>query len=67
MPQKNSISIGQLYFTMPSEGECYYLHMLLYMVTCLKSFEDLRTYDGITYPTYKEACMARGLLESDEE
>src|SRR5216117_2319841 len=41
--------------------------MLLYTVRGPKSFEDLRTYDGIIYSTYKQACTARGLLESDDE
>ena len=29
------------------------------------SFDDLRTYEGHTYSTYREACIARGLLEND--
>jgi isopentenyl diphosphate isomerase/L-lactate dehydrogenase-like FMN-dependent dehydrogenase len=29
--------------------------------------EDIRTYNGILYNTFKEACMARGLLNNDEE
>ena len=37
------------------------------MVKGPKSFEDLPTYDGVIHNTYKEACMARGLLESDDE
>ena len=66
-PRKSGISIGRLYFAVPSEGERYYLRMLLYTVRGPKSFEDLRTYHGTVYSTYKEACMARGLLESDDE
>ena len=31
------------------------------------SFEDVRTFEGVTYPTFKDACTTRGLLESDEE
>ncbi|QRW17527.1 ATP-dependent DNA helicase PIF1 [Rhizoctonia solani] len=31
------------------------------------SFESLRTFEGQVFPTFKEACIAQGLLESDEE
>src|SRR5204863_1710589 len=43
------------------------LRMLLYTVKGPKSFEHLQTYDGIIYSTYKGACIARELLESDDE
>jgi hypothetical protein len=29
------------------------------------SFEDLRTVVGVTYPTFREACEKRGLIETD--
>ncbi|KNZ76135.1 hypothetical protein J132_11357 [Termitomyces sp. J132] len=32
-----------------------------------ESWADLRTFNGHTYPTYKEACKALGLLEDDAE
>jgi hypothetical protein len=41
--------------------------MLLYTIPCPTSFEYLRIYDGQLYPTFQAACMARGLLESDDE
>ena len=31
------------------------------------SFEDLRTVNGQTNETFVEACLARGLIEDDEE
>ncbi|XP_071741041.1 uncharacterized protein [Rutidosis leptorrhynchoides] len=31
------------------------------------SYADLRTVDGITYDTFKEACYAMGLLDDDKE
>ena len=66
-PRKSGVSVGRIYFAVPSEGERYYLRLLLYTLKGPKSFEDLRTYDGIIHSTYKQACMARGLLESDDE
>ena len=31
------------------------------------SYESLRTYNNILYPTFKEACKTHGLLEDDQE
>ena len=66
-PRKNGISIDRIYCAVPFEGERYYLRMLLYTVKCPNSFTDLRTYNDIIYPTYKEACIVKGLLDSDDE
>jgi hypothetical protein len=41
--------------------------MLLYIIPCPISFEYLLIYDDVLYPTFQASCMARGLLESDEE
>ena len=31
------------------------------------SFEDLHTIAGVIYPTFRDACIAYGLLEDDGE
>ena len=41
--------------------------MLLMIVKGARSFEDLRTYVGHLYHTFKEACASRGLLGDDNE
>ena len=41
--------------------------MLLTIVMNATSWAHLRTVDSHTYPTYKEACKALGLLEDDAE
>ena len=41
--------------------------MLLYIVTYPTSFEYLRTFEGQLYDTFQAACLARGLLETDDE
>lgn len=30
-------------------------------------YEDLRTVDGVVYPTFRDACFAMGLLDDDNE
>ena len=66
-PRQRGFSIGRVHFAVPSDGERYFLRMLLYNVPGPTSFEDLRTYQGILYPTFQDGCLARGLLESDDE
>ncbi|PWZ10632.1 ATP-dependent DNA helicase PIF1 [Zea mays] len=57
--------VGRIVSAHPAEGERYYLHVLLNHVTCATSYVDLRTVDGVTLPTFREAAERRGLLESD--
>jgi len=59
--------IGRMYFAGPSSGERFYLRMLLTIVKGSVSFEDLRTWNDVVHPTFKSACIARGLLDSDEQ
>ena len=66
-PRQRGDSIGRMYFVHPAAGEQYYLRMLLSIVCGATSFENLRTVDGIVYPSFKEACIALGLLQNDEE
>ena len=56
-----------MYFVHPTAGEQYYLRMLLSIVRGATSFENLRTVDGFLYSSFKEACIALGLLQNDEE
>lgn len=65
--KKKGFSIGRLPFAHPSASERYYIRMLLNVIRGATSFEALRTVNGIVYKTYKEACIALGLLEDDKE
>ena len=43
------------------------MRTLLTVVRGATSFESLRTYQGIEHSTYKDTCLAHGLLEDDQE
>lgn len=60
-------TIGRIYTVSPRDQERFYLRILLLNVPGPTSYEDLRTVDGQVYDTFREACLARGLTENDEE
>ncbi|PIA60444.1 hypothetical protein AQUCO_00300153v1 [Aquilegia coerulea] len=67
IPRKKCKKIGRIYYAHPTSGERYYLRILLNHIKGAKNFRDLKTYNNITYNTFKEACLARGLLDDDGE
>ncbi|XP_018462957.1 uncharacterized protein LOC108834093 [Raphanus sativus] len=66
-PRQRGSAVGRIHPTKPSAGQRFYLRILLSKVKGATCYEDYRTVDGITYPTYKEACYALGLLDDDKE
>jgi len=66
-------TMGRMYFVQPSEGERYYLRVLLTHVAGATCFEDLKTTHRphmptiVVHLTFKAACLARGLLQDDAE
>ena len=57
---------GQVYSAHPSEGERFYLRILLSHVTGCPSFQAIRTLpDGTVCGTFKETACHRGLLVND--
>jgi len=64
-------TMGRMYFVQPSEGEHYYLRVLLTHVARATCFEDLRTTHQphtpttVVHPTFKATCLAGGLLQDD--
>ncbi|XP_074361953.1 uncharacterized protein LOC141702153 [Apium graveolens] len=65
--RKKGKAVGRIYFAHPASGERFYMRMLLNFVKGSTSFECIRTVDGVTYPTFKAACYALGLLDDDKE
>ncbi|XP_021991571.1 uncharacterized protein LOC110888349 [Helianthus annuus] len=60
-------SLGRIVYCNPVAGPRYYLRMLLGVVKGPRSFEEIKTVDGVVYETFKEACYAYGLLNDDKE
>lgn len=50
----------------PAEGERYYLRVLLNHVHGASSYENQRTFCGVTYENFRDACEAMGLVETDK-
>ncbi|XP_071739258.1 uncharacterized protein [Rutidosis leptorrhynchoides] len=63
----NKPSIGRLTYMHPAFGEVFYLRMLLCHQKGSTSFEDLMTVNNSIRSTYREACLAMGLLGDDKE
>ncbi|KAL3818110.1 hypothetical protein ACJIZ3_004015 [Penstemon smallii] len=64
--RQKQVVVGRMCTVSPVEGERYFERLLLVNVRCPISFEDLMSVNGIKYGTFREAAVARGLLESDE-
>ncbi|CAF1725745.1 uncharacterized protein LOC106358001 isoform X2 [Brassica napus] len=67
VPQKRGFAIGRIAHIHPSGDELYFLRVLLNWVRGPTSYEDIRTVDGVLYPTYEDACYALGLMDDDKE
>ncbi|KAG5627262.1 hypothetical protein H5410_012480 [Solanum commersonii] len=63
--RKQRLTIGRIITCHPTEGERYYLRLLLMNIRGPKSYEALRTVDGKCYTTFREAAEKKGLLHSD--
>lgn len=58
--------VGRMYFANMREGERYFLRCLLTIQRGCKSFDDIRTVDGVVYDTYKQAAVAANLFDDDK-
>ncbi|XP_019229599.1 PREDICTED: uncharacterized protein LOC109210611 [Nicotiana attenuata] len=64
-PRKQRHAIGHVVTCHPTEGERYYLRMLLMNIRGPKSYKDLLTVNGEHCSTFRESVEKRGLLQSD--
>jgi hypothetical protein len=65
--RKRGFAIGRMYYAHSTSGERYYLQMLSNYVKGATSYEHLWTVDGRKHNTFKDACIAMGLLVDDNE
>ncbi|XP_008183864.1 uncharacterized protein LOC103309650, partial [Acyrthosiphon pisum] len=59
-------TLSRMYAVNPLDRERFLLRLLLLHRRGPQSFRDMRTVDGIVYPTYAAAAVALGLLEDDQ-
>ncbi len=65
--RQRGCSVGRFYFVNPSAGKRYFLCTLLTKVKGVVSFEAFRTVNNVVHDTFKSACIALGLYDSDDE
>ncbi|KAG5552505.1 hypothetical protein RHGRI_010554 [Rhododendron griersonianum] len=63
--RKQQEVVGRIITANPSEGERYYLRLLLTYIPAPTSYAYLRT-NGVTFESYREAAISHGLLEDDK-
>ncbi|XP_031126425.1 uncharacterized protein LOC116028721 [Ipomoea triloba] len=54
-PRKRGFAIGRIFYVPPGS------------VRGPTSFEDIKTFQGVTYATFRDVCYAKGLLDDDKE
>ncbi|XP_052625735.1 uncharacterized protein LOC128132801 [Lactuca sativa] len=64
-PRQSERSIGRIVIAHPSEGERYYLRILLSKIRCPKSYDDLKFFNGLKVATFRESALLRGYLIDD--
>ncbi|KMQ83024.1 hypothetical protein RF55_21155 [Lasius niger] len=63
--QKSSDKIiSRLYTVSIKDNKKFYLRLLLLHVVGAKCFENLRTVNGVLYETFKDAAIAKNLVEA---
>ena len=65
--RKQGTCFGYINFVNVLAGDKFYLRMLLNVVKGVKSFEHLRWYEGVLHPTFRAACVAKGIANDNKE
>ena len=59
-PRQRGMSVGRIFYVHPGAGELYYLRLLLNFVKGPKSYDEIKTVNGIVHLTFRDACFALG-------
>ncbi|CEM06285.1 unnamed protein product [Vitrella brassicaformis CCMP3155] len=65
--RRHGSTIGRVYNVSPAAGERFFLRILLHHIPGAKSFQDLRTVDGVVHSDFRSACNALGLFRENAE
>ena len=65
--REKPLVLSRIYTVSPREGERFFLRTLLFHVQGATCFEDVRRVEGVLKESFREACIARGLLTDDSE
>ena len=60
-------AVGRIYGVSHHNTELFALRRLLSVVKGATSFQDMATFNGVVYTSFRDACLARGLLSDDAE
>ena len=59
--------VSRMYHVSPKDSERFHLRLLLLHVPGATSFQFLKTVNGVALETFREACIARNLLQCDDQ
>lgn len=65
VPRQRGNVIARVYVAYPSQGEVFYIRLLLTERRGVISFEDLRTVDDVLCDTFREAARRLGMVEDN--
>ena len=63
--EKKHYAIGRVITANPTEGERYYLRLLLNHIRGITFFEDLKTVNSVLTSSFREYALLHGLLKDD--